>query len=116
MECFFREKLFNARLSGWECINWECWCLLLFITVACGACSGFHSIVSMERLRNRLKESDVRRISYGGMLMEGVLAVFMGCVAVLTMSEQIEFGGEIVIRFRFLRMRRPSFLEQSEYP
>ena len=39
------------------------------------------------------KESDVRRISYGGMLVEGVLAVFaMGCVAVLTVSER-EAGG-----------------------
>ncbi|MEC8779467.1 MAG: carbon starvation CstA 5TM domain-containing protein, partial [Verrucomicrobiota bacterium] len=66
----------------------------LFITVACGACSGFHSIVSSGTTSKQIKrESDVRRISYGGMLVEGVLAVFaMGCVAVLTISER-ETGG-----------------------
>ena len=66
----------------------------LFITVACGACSGFHSIVSSGTTSKQIKkESDVRRISYGGMLVEGVLAVFaMGCVAVLTVGER-EAGG-----------------------
>ena len=66
----------------------------LFITVACGACSGFHSIVSSGTTSKQIKqESDIKRISYGGMLVEGVLAVFaMGCVAVLTMSER-EAGG-----------------------
>ena len=62
--------------------------------MACGACSGFHSIVSSGTTSKQIKkESDVRRISYGGMLIEGVLAVFaMGCVAVLTMGER-EAGG-----------------------
>ena len=66
----------------------------LFITVACGACSGFHSIVSSGTTSKQIqKESDVRRVSYGGMLVEGVLAVFaMGCVAVLTAGER-EVGG-----------------------
>lgn len=66
----------------------------LFITVACGACSGFHSIVSSGTTSKQIKqESDIRRISYGGMLVEGILAVFaMGCVAVLTMGER-EAGG-----------------------
>lgn len=49
---------------------------ILFITVACGACSGFHGIVSSGTTSKQLaKESDARIIGYGAMLMEGVVAV-----------------------------------------
>jgi carbon starvation protein len=49
---------------------------ILFITVACGACSGFHSIVSSGTTAKQIKcESDTRRIGYGGMLVEGVVAI-----------------------------------------
>ena len=80
--------------SGWESDKLGMLVPFLFITVACGACSGFHSIVSSGTTSKQIKkESDVRRISYGSMLIEGVLAVFaMGCVAVLTMGER-EAGG-----------------------
>ena len=93
---FSGETIQMPAFSGWESHKLGMLVPFLFITVACGACSGFHSIVSSGTTSKQIKkESDVRRISYGGMLMEGVLAVFaMGCVAVLTMSEQIEFGGE----------------------
>ena len=48
----------------------------LFITVACGAVSGFHSIVASGTTSKQLnKESDSKLIGYGGMLIEGVLAV-----------------------------------------
>ncbi len=49
---------------------------ILFITVACGACSGFHSIVASGTSSKQLnKETDGRAIGYGGMLLEGVVAV-----------------------------------------
>ncbi|MBI5409359.1 MAG: carbon starvation protein A [Nitrospirae bacterium] len=49
---------------------------VLFITVACGACSGFHGIVSSGTTSKQLmKESDARIIGYGGMLLEGLVAV-----------------------------------------
>jgi gamma-glutamyltranspeptidase / glutathione hydrolase len=49
---------------------------ILFITVACGACSGFHSIVSSGTTAKQLsRETDARRIGYGGMLVEGVVAI-----------------------------------------
>ncbi|MCI4626161.1 MAG: carbon starvation protein A [Candidatus Magnetoovum sp. WYHC-5] len=49
---------------------------LLFITVACGACSGFHAIVSSGTTSKQLdKESSARIIGYGTMLLEGVVAV-----------------------------------------
>jgi len=88
------ETIQMPAFSGWESEKLGMLVPFLFITVACGACSGFHSIVSSGTTSKQIKkESDVRRISYGGMLVEGVLAVFaMGCVAVLTMSER-EAGG-----------------------
>lgn len=49
---------------------------MLFVTVACGACSGFHGIVSSGTTSKQIaKESDCRLIGYGGMLLEGVVAV-----------------------------------------
>ena len=48
----------------------------LFITVACGAVSGFHSIVSSGTTAKQLPaESAARPVAYGGMLTEGALAV-----------------------------------------
>jgi carbon starvation protein len=56
----------------------------LFITVACGACSGFHSIVSSGTTSKQIRtERDVKKVSYGAMLVEGLLAVFaLACVGV----------------------------------
>ncbi len=48
---------------------------LLFITIACGTISGFHSLVSSGTTSKQLnRESDARVIGYGGMLGEGLLA------------------------------------------
>ncbi|WP_058367599.1 carbon starvation CstA family protein [Haloparvum sedimenti] len=48
---------------------------LLFITIACGTVSGFHSLVSSGTTSKQLnKETDARLIGYGGMLGEGLLA------------------------------------------
>jgi carbon starvation protein len=48
----------------------------LFVTVACGAISGFHSLVGSGTTAKQLdKESDSRIVGYGGMLIEGLLAV-----------------------------------------
>ena len=53
---------------------------ILFTTVACGAISGFHSLVSSGTTSKQLdKESDARPIAYGGMLLECVLAVLTLC-------------------------------------
>ena len=49
---------------------------MLFITVACGAVSGFHSLVASGTTSRQLdKESHALPVGYGGMLTEGVLAV-----------------------------------------
>ncbi len=49
---------------------------ILFITIACGACSGFHSLVASGTTAKQVRcETDTRRIAYGAMLIEGVVAV-----------------------------------------
>lgn len=49
---------------------------ILFVTVACGAVSGFHSLVSSGTTSKQIKkESDTKVIGYGAMLVEGLLAI-----------------------------------------
>lgn len=49
---------------------------LLFTTVACGACSGFHAIVASGTTSKQLsKETDAKLIGYGGMLFESFVAI-----------------------------------------
>ena len=52
----------------------------LFVTIACGAISGFHSLVSSGTTSKQLdKESQAQPIAYGGMLLECLLAVISLC-------------------------------------
>jgi len=56
----------------------------LFITIACGAISGFHCLVSSGTTVRQLNcESDARMVGYGGMISEGILAIMaiLACVA-----------------------------------
>ncbi len=61
----------------------------LFITVACGACSGFHSLVSSGTTAKQLdREQDARFVGYGAMLIEGTLALIaLITVASLSLSD-----------------------------
>jgi carbon starvation protein len=56
---------------------------LMFITVACGAISGFHSLVCSGTTSKQLSsERDAQKIGYGAMILEGVLAtIALICVA-----------------------------------
>ena len=50
----------------------------LFVTIACGAISGFHCLVSSGTTSKQIScETDAHPIGYGSMLMEGMLAVFV---------------------------------------
>ena len=50
----------------------------IFIIIACGAISGFHSLVSSGTTSKQIaKETDAMPIGYGGMLLEGALAVLV---------------------------------------
>lgn len=49
---------------------------LLFTTVACGACSGFHGLVSSGTTSKQLRqETDAKLVGFGGMLLESLVAV-----------------------------------------
>jgi carbon starvation protein len=61
---------------------------VLFVTVACGAISGFHSLVASGTTAKQLnKESDAKAIGYGGMLIESVLAI-VALVAAATLARE----------------------------
>ncbi|MCL2067616.1 MAG: carbon starvation protein A [Treponema sp.] len=67
---------------------------LLFITVACGAISGFHSLVGSGTTSKQLdNEKDAKVIGYGGMLIECCLAVIsLIAVGYLSTSDKIAAG------------------------
>ncbi|QBP42438.1 carbon starvation CstA family protein [Paenisporosarcina antarctica] len=61
------------------------WFPLLFITIACGAISGFHGLVSSGTSSKQLnKETDARFVGYAGAVGEGVLAL-ISIIAVITL-------------------------------
>ena len=81
-----------------------------FITIACGAISGFHALISSGTTSKMIdKETDIRPIGYGAMLVEGVVGI-MALVAATAMPpgdyfainvapaayEQLTFQGEHV--------------------
>jgi carbon starvation protein len=60
---------------------------ILFITVACGSCSGFHAVVASGTSSKQLdRESDARLVGYGAMLIEGLVAV-MALVTVMILAQ-----------------------------
>jgi len=60
----------------------------LFVTVACGAISGFHSLVSSGTTAKQLdREADARTVAYGSMLIEAVLAI-VALIAVVYLSHE----------------------------
>ncbi|MEX2138177.1 MAG: carbon starvation CstA family protein [Pirellulales bacterium] len=60
----------------------------LFITIACGACSGFHSLIASGTTSKQLRrETDARPIGYGAMLLEAMVAVLaLATVMILSQS------------------------------
>ncbi len=68
---------------------------LLFITVACGACSGFHGLVCSGTSSKQLqKEGDAHPVGYGGMLLEGLVAVIaLATVMMLAPGDPALAGG-----------------------
>jgi carbon starvation protein len=63
----------------------------LFITIACGACSGFHGLVCSGTTSKQLdREPDAHLVGYGGMLLEGVVALLaLACVMQLPRDDAL---------------------------
>jgi carbon starvation protein len=61
---------------------------LLFIMIACGACSGFHSLIASGTTSKQLrKETDAKVVGYGSMLLEAMVAIVsLSCVMMFTLG------------------------------
>ena len=73
----------------------------LFITIACGACSGFHCLVSSGTTSKQVdRETDAQYVAYGSMLLEGGLAimVILACCAGIGMGVTGADGAELTGR------------------
>ncbi len=65
----------------------------LFITVACGACSGFHSLISSGTSSKQLdNEKDAKTIGYGSMIIESALGI-ISLIAVGVIFSRSTYGG-----------------------
>ena len=79
-----------AYISGASFPLWP----ILFITVACGAISGFHGLVSSGTTSKQLaKESDGKSVGYGSMILEGLLAIFVTIVVISGLNWGTQAGG-----------------------
>ena len=72
---------------------------ILFITVACGACSGFHSLVASGTTSKQIdKESHARTVGYGAMLVEGLVAVIaLATVMMAVQSDDLKLTSPTVV-------------------
>src|SRR5207249_3540181 len=103
-----------------------------FITIACGAVSGFHALVASGTTPKMIeRESDARMIGYGGMLMEtfeGVMAMIAACTldpgvyfAMNTTPAALAQAPDVMQHARFMLQEImghawPRFRETSWYP
>ena len=82
-------KMTLPAFVGWSYPNLGFLFPVLFITVACGAVSGFHSIIASGTTSKQLaSEGHAKPIAYGSMLLEGLLAV----LAIIAVS-QLDLAG-----------------------
>jgi len=77
--------------TGWTSKAGESLVPMLFITIACGACSGFHALIASGTSSKQLKrETDAKPIGYGTMLLEGMVAVVsLCCVMMLVPTDPV---------------------------
>lgn len=68
------------QFLGWTTAKGETLFPVLFITIACGACSGFHALIASGTTSKQLRfETDARMIGYGAMLLEAMVAIVSLC-------------------------------------
>lgn len=81
---------------GFEGVKTGGWLFpFLFITIACGACSGFHSIVASGTTCKQVRrEGDVKPVAYGAMLLEAMVAVFALCCVMIATGAKTKGADE----------------------
>jgi len=63
----------------------------LFVTIACGACSGFHGLVCSGTTSKQVnRESDIRPVGYGAMLAEGFVALIALVTVMIVSSDDLQ--------------------------
>ncbi len=88
---FYRPGLELPAVTGFNLGDGDILFPILFVTVACGAISGFHSLVSSGTTAKQLDtEKDAKPIGYGGMLIEGVLALIALITAAYVTTSQLD--------------------------
>lgn len=69
---------------GWQAVTGQALFPALFITIACGACSGFHSLIASGTTSKQLRrETDAKVVGYGTMLLEALVAVVSLCCVMM---------------------------------
>jgi carbon starvation protein len=70
----------------------------LFVTIACGACSGFHGLVCSGTTSKQIeKESHCRPVGYGGMLLEAFVAVIALSTVMIVSNAEIAGKGPGIV-------------------
>jgi carbon starvation protein CstA len=88
---------------------------ILFITIACGACSGFHSLIASGTTSKQLRlETDAKPIGYGSMLLEAMVAIMsLACVMILAADDKI-LKGELKANFIYAQgMVKPIVTQET---
>jgi carbon starvation protein len=81
---FGNKSIQYPAFIGWQSDKAEPLFPLLFITIACGACSGFHCLIASGTTSKQLRrESDAKVIGYGAMLLEAMVAVVSLCCVMM---------------------------------
>ncbi len=74
--------------TGWVADNGSHLAPMLFITIACGACSGFHALIASGTTSKQLRtEADAKSIGYGSMLLEAMVAIVSLCCVMALASD-----------------------------
>jgi carbon starvation protein len=89
----------------------------LFVTIACGAASGFHGLVCSGTTSKQIeKESDTRLVGYGGMLLEAFVAL-IALATVMIVAPEVSKGvapgriyGDGIARFLTVAIGEGAFL------
>lgn len=86
--CFAGKPIVLPAFSGWTSASGVDLVPMLFITIACGACSGFHALIASGTTSKQLRIlRDAKSIGYGAMLLEAMVAVVSLCCVMMLAAD-----------------------------